>query len=99
VVAASDIETASATSSKHGAANSVDDLVRMRAVPSRIPVWAKVFDAFNAMFPGSDSWYRVATDSFSWRPYSVARMSTIGDISDPTGTVAGSAKSTWTESA
>jgi hypothetical protein len=54
-VRASDIDTASATSSKRGGVRTVAELVRINVVPSRIPNWNNVFDGSSAMFPGKES--------------------------------------------
>src|SRR5271163_9311 len=50
-----DADTASASSSKRGTINSVAELVRSKAAPSRIPNWASVFDGSNAALPGRES--------------------------------------------
>src|ERR1700737_2003160 len=92
-VEASDTDTASATSSKRGGVKTVDELVSISIAPSRISNWASVCDGSSAIFPGSESWCRMATGSARC-PHSAASMSTIGGISDPIGTAADSAKST-----
>ena len=53
--AATDADTASAGSSKRGVINSAAELVRINSVPSRIPIWASVFDGSSATLPGRDS--------------------------------------------
>jgi hypothetical protein len=53
--AASAADTASATSSKRGGVKTVDELVKINVVPSRIPNWESVFDGSSAISPGRES--------------------------------------------
>jgi hypothetical protein len=92
-----DADTASATSSTRGSVKTVDELVSIKTVPSRIVDCSNVCDGSSAILPGSESWYRVAGSAR--RPQSAARMSTIWGIRISIGNAADSATSTQRESA